>query len=59
MAAEGRQHKESVRQRDYAYSVWAPDVQPPAAGVALNESLNESQNSALAPMEEPEMAFDN
>ena len=55
MAAEGRQHKESVRQRDYAYSVWAPDAQPAAAGVALNES----QNSALAPIEEPEMAFDN
>lgn len=27
MANEGRQHRESVRQRDYAYSVWAPDAQ--------------------------------
>lgn len=54
MAAEGRQHKESVRQRDYAYSVWAPEAQPPA-GMALNES----RDASVAAVEEPEMAFDN
>ena len=59
MASEGRQHKESIRGRDYAYSVWAPEAMAPVAGVALNESQNvESQNSSFA-VEGPELAFDN
>jgi len=58
MASEGRQHKESVRERDYAYSVWAPDAVAPVAGLALNDSNMESQNISFAAAEEPEMAFD-